>query len=116
MVPAPNWRLSGETLFDPEESRITTARVGGEWRKSDLNRVLLEYRSSRDLSEDVYALLNFRPFRVLGLQTTADYSLRDGEFVITSYSIHYTKLYEGSDAAHPRASFPGVGGLILGSV
>lgn len=79
VVPAPEWSLSGETLFDPVENRITTARIGGEWRKSDLNRVLLEYRSSRDLSEDVHALLNFRPFRALGLETTADYSLRNGE-------------------------------------
>lgn len=77
--PAPDWSLSGETLFDFEENKITTARVGGEWRKSDLNRVLLEYRSSRNLAEDVHALLNFRPFRVLGLQTIADYSLRNGE-------------------------------------
>lgn len=79
VIPAPDWRLSGETLFDPEENRITTARVGGEWRKSDLNRALLEYRSSRNLAEDLHALLNFRPFRVLGIQTTADYSLRNKE-------------------------------------
>ncbi len=79
VIPAPEWSLSGETLFDHKENRITTARVGGEWRKSDLNRVLLEYRSSRNLAEDVHALLNFRPFRALGLQTTADYSLRNKE-------------------------------------
>ncbi len=79
IVPAPGWRISGETLFDPQGGGITTARAGGEWRKSELNRVFLEYRRSRNLSEDIYAQLNFRPFRVVGLQTTTNYSIRNGE-------------------------------------
>ena len=78
VIPAPKWRLSGESLYDPVENQVTMARVGGEWRQSDLTRALLEYRVTRDLAEDIHALMNFRPFRVLGLQTTADYSLLNG--------------------------------------
>jgi len=79
VVPAPRWRLSGETLFDPEENRITTARVGGEWKKNEQSRAVLSYSTTRDLSEDVYGLFNFRVFRSMGLETSANYSLRNGE-------------------------------------
>lgn len=78
VIPARQWSLFGESLFDPGDSLFTMARVGGQWRKNELNRVLLEYRVTRDLAEDVHALVNFRPFRLVGLQTTADYSLQNG--------------------------------------
>lgn len=78
VMPAPKWRFSGEALFDPGDSNFTMARVGGQWRQSELEQVRLEYRATRDLAEDVVALMNIRPFRVLGLQTTADYSIRNG--------------------------------------
>ena len=78
VIPARDWSLFGESLFNPGDSLYTMARVGGQWRKSELNRVLLEYRLTRDLSEDIHAQVNFRPFRVMGLKTTADYSIQNG--------------------------------------
>jgi hypothetical protein len=78
VIPARDWSLFGESLFDPGDSLFTMARVGGQWRKNELSRVRLEYRVTRDLAEDIIALMNFRPFRVMGLQTTADYSLQNG--------------------------------------
>lgn len=99
VLPAPRWRLSGETLFDPGDGRFTIATMGGEWRKDDRNRVLLEYRTSRKLVEDVHALLHVRPVRLLGFETSADYSIRNGE------------LTEGSATVtlHPRSECWSVG-------
>ena len=79
VVPALNWRLSGEALFDPGNGMFTTALVGGEWRKDERTRALLEYRTTRDLAEDVHSLFNVRLFRFLGLETSADYSLKNQE-------------------------------------
>ncbi len=79
VLPAPRWRLSGETLFDPGDGRFATATLGGEWRKDDKNRALLEYRSSRKLVEDIHSVLNIRPFRSLGFETSVNYSIRNGE-------------------------------------
>ena len=53
--------------------------MGGEWRKDDRTRALLEYRITRDLSEDVRALFHFRLSRFLGLETSASYSLQNQE-------------------------------------
>jgi len=77
VVPALHWRISGEALFDTGNGGFTTASMGGEWRKDERNRALLEYRTTRELSEDVRALFNFRPFRFLGLETSASYSLQN---------------------------------------
>ena len=77
VVPALHWRISGEALVDTGNGGFTTASAGGEWRKDDRNRALLEYRTTRDLAEDIHALLNFRPFRFLGLETSASYSLQN---------------------------------------
>lgn len=79
IVPGSNLRFSGETLFDPADKTFTTSRVGGEWRRDERNRALLEYRSTRTLAEEVHALLHFRPFRLVELETSADYSLQNGE-------------------------------------
>jgi len=79
VVPAPHWRLFGEVLFDPSEDQVTTAWVGGEWRADEKNRVLLEFRSTRTLSEDVHAVAKFRPLRLMGLETSANYSIKNGE-------------------------------------
>jgi LPS-assembly protein len=79
ILPGRKWRFSGETLFDPGDGTVTTASIGGEWRQSEQKRALLEYRASRDLVGDLHALLNFRLLRFLGLQTEADYSIKNGE-------------------------------------
>jgi len=39
----------------------------------------LTYQTTRGLAEDVNALLNVRLFRFLGLETSADYSLKNQE-------------------------------------
>src|SRR3990172_57230 len=67
VVPALYWRISGETLVGTMDGGFTTASIGGEWRKDEHNRALLEYRTTRELSEDVRALFKFRPFLLLSL-------------------------------------------------
>ena len=79
VVPALHWRISGEALFDTGNAGFTTASVGGEWRRDERNRALLEYRTTRGLAEDVRALFHFRPYRFLGLETSASYSLQNKE-------------------------------------
>jgi LPS-assembly protein len=79
ILPGRKWRFSGETLFDPEDGRFTTASIRGEWRQSKQKRALVEYRDSRALAEDLHGLLNFRLLRFLGLETEADYSIKNGE-------------------------------------
>jgi len=90
LFPAPRWKLSGEMLFDPSQAEFTTAWFGGEWRKDDRNRAELQYRSTRTLAEDIHALIKFRPFRQVGLTTSADYSIKnqeltEGEVMFTVY-------------------------------
>jgi LPS-assembly protein len=94
VFPAPKWRLSGEILFDPSETQITTAWVGGEWRADEENRASLEYRSTRTLSEDVHAVANFRPHQLMGLETSANYSIKKGE--VTEGKVKIT-LYPRSE-------------------
>jgi LPS-assembly protein len=79
VMPASHWRLFGEILFDPSEGQLTTALMGGEWRTDEGNRALLEYRSTRTLAEDVHAVAKFRPLRLMGLETSANYSIKNGE-------------------------------------
>jgi LPS-assembly protein len=79
ILPGRKWRFSGETLFDPQNGKFTTASIGGEWMQSEQKRALLEYRSTRDLAGDLHGLLNFRLLRFLGLRTEADYSIKNGE-------------------------------------
>jgi LPS-assembly protein len=79
LVPALHWRLSGEALFDTGNGVFTTASIGGEWKKDERNLAALEYRTTRDLAEDVHALFNFRLFRFLGVETSASYSLQNTE-------------------------------------
>jgi hypothetical protein len=94
VVPAPHWRLSGEGLFDPSEGSFTTAWVEGEWRADEANRVALAYRSTRTLAEDVHAAAKFRPFRLMGLETSANYSIENGE--VTEGQVAFT-LYPRSE-------------------
>jgi LPS-assembly protein len=79
LVPASHWRISGESLFDTGNGGFTTAAIGGEWRKDERNRALLEYRTTRDLAEEVHALFHIRLFRFLGVETSANYSLQNKE-------------------------------------
>jgi LPS-assembly protein len=79
LVPALHWRISAESLFDTGNGGFTTASIGGEWRKDERNRALLEYRTTRDLAEEVHALFLFRLFRFLGVETSANYSLQNKE-------------------------------------
>ena len=86
-VPAPNWNLTGEALFDPRDTTFTTASIGGEWKKDEKNQALLEYRTSRNLAEDVRALLKIRPFRILAFDTSVNYSIRNGELTDGSATV-----------------------------
>ena len=79
VVPARHWKLSGEILFDPPEGAVTTALMAGEWEKDEWNRAWLAYRSTRNLSENVLAFAKFRPFRLVGLETSANYSFENRE-------------------------------------
>ncbi len=79
ILPGRKWNFSGETLFDPQDGKFTTASVGGEWRQNEEKRAFLEYRTTRDLAEDLHGLLNFRLLRHLGLNTEASYSIKNGE-------------------------------------
>ncbi len=87
VVPAVHWKVSGEALVDPGNGSFTSASASGEWRKDEQNRAVLGYRATRDLSEDVYGLFNYRVFRSLGLETSANYSLRNQE--LTNGSVKF---------------------------
>ena len=78
-VPAPKWKLSGEALFDPRDATFTTASIGGQWKQDEKNQAILEYRTTRNLAEDVRGMLKIRPFRILELESSASYSIRNGE-------------------------------------
>lgn len=79
VAPANGWRMSGETLFDPQEGNFTVAAIGAEYRRDPENRILVEYRATKGLAEDFYGVIGYRPFRFLGLQATASYSIRNAE-------------------------------------
>jgi LPS-assembly protein len=99
VIPAVRWKISGEALIDTGTGSFTAASASGEWRKDERNRAYLGYRVTRDLSEDVYALFNLRVFRSLGLETSANYSLRNQE--LTDGSVKFTVF--------PRSECWGVG-------
>lgn len=101
--PAPKWTLSGETLFDAGDGRFTTAALGGEWKQSEENRALVEYRRSHELAEDIHGLFAARLHRVLGVKTDMNYSLKNKE------------LTEGTATLtlHPRSDCWSVG-LVTG--
>jgi hypothetical protein len=92
--PAKRWSFSGEALYGLTNRDFTTAAVGTEWKKDKENRALLEYRSSRDLSEDVHGLVVFRPFQRLGFESDVKYSIRNAELTEGSASI---RIYPRSD-------------------
>ena len=75
--PFERWQFRGEALFDPVETSFTVGAVGGEYRKDDDHRFLVEYRLSRDLAEDVRGTFAWRMLRWLRLQALAGYSLRN---------------------------------------
>jgi len=77
LLPAAGWKLSGEALFEPTEGEFTMAAVHTEYHKDVDNRILLEYRTSKGLAEDLNGEIEFRPFRLLGFRTTASYSFRN---------------------------------------
>jgi len=76
--PIERWRFRGEALFDPVETTFTVGAVSGEYKKDDDHRLLVEYRVSRDLAEDVRGTFAWRMLRWLRLQALAGYSLRNG--------------------------------------
>lgn len=78
-LPAAGWRLSGEALFDPTERQSTMSSTGAEYRKDPDNGILLEYRVTKGLSEDLRGEIEYRPFWFLGLQTKGNYSIRNAE-------------------------------------
>ncbi len=92
--PTERWSFNGETLFGIASRNFTTASVGAEWSRDKENRALLEYRSSRDLSEDIHGLLAFRPLQLLGIRNDVNYSVKNGE--LTDGSVTLT-IYPRSD-------------------
>jgi len=87
LSPKGPWKIHGETLFDPVYSRIILGAVSGEWRRDDDNRVLAEYRISRDLAEDVHGLASWRPIRSLRLQGQTNYSIRNRALIDGSAAV-----------------------------
>ncbi len=77
LTPPGRWTFQGEMLFDPVETNFTMGAVSSEWKKDHDNRVLAEYRVSRDLAEDVHGLIVWKPLRSVRLQTEANYSVRN---------------------------------------
>jgi hypothetical protein len=92
--PTERWSFNGETLFGIAGRNFTTASVGAEWSRDKENRALLEYRASRDLSEDIHGLLAFRPLQLLGIRNDVNYSVKNGE--LTDGSVTLT-IYPRSD-------------------
>jgi LPS-assembly protein len=78
VTPIERWRFQGEALFDPVENSFTVGAVSGEYKKDDDHRLLVEYRLSRDLAEDVRGTFAWRLLRWLRLQAQANYSVRNG--------------------------------------
>ena len=74
--PSKQWSLSGETLLDMRDLKFTVAAMSAEWKRDKDTRALLEYRISRDLSEDIHGLFAVRPVRFLGLQANVNYSIK----------------------------------------
>jgi len=75
--PIERWRFQGEALFDPVETVFTVGAASGEYKKDDDHRLLVEYRLSRDLAEDVRGTFAWRLFHWLRLQALVGYSLRN---------------------------------------
>jgi LPS-assembly protein len=92
--PYSKWRFSGELLVDTQSWRFTTASVGSEWKQREDMKALLEYRLSRDLSEDVHGLVVVRPLRIFGLRTEGNYSIKNKEMNEGSATL---TLYPRSD-------------------
>jgi LPS-assembly protein len=76
--PIERWWFHGEALFDPVETTFTLGAVGGEYRKDEDHRLLVGYRISGELAEDVHGIFAWRLLRWLRLQMVANYSLRNG--------------------------------------
>ena len=94
VAPAAGWKITGETLFDPGEGDFTIAAAGAEYRRDPENAALLEYRTSRGLTEDLHGVFAYRPFRFLGLNASAIYSLKYAELTEGSAGV---TLYPRSD-------------------
>ena len=92
--PAERWSFSGEALYGISGRTFTTASIGAEWKKNKENDILLEYRSSRDLAEDIHGVVAIRPFQLLGVRNEVNYSLKNGE--LTDGSVALT-IYPRSD-------------------
>jgi hypothetical protein len=92
--PAARWKATGEALYDPNDRRLTATSVGGEWRADEENRIAVNYRISRQLSEDVQAQYGWRVARFLGLSGNLNYSIRNKEITDGSATV---KIYPRSD-------------------
>jgi LPS-assembly protein len=92
--PAARWKATGEALYDPNDRRLTATSVGAEWRADEDNRVAVNYRVSRQLSEDVQAQYGWRIARFVGLSGNVNYSIRNKEITDGSATVN---LYPRSD-------------------
>lgn len=94
ITPDVRWKATSEVLFDPKDRRLTSMSLGGEWRVDAANRASLNYRISRDLSEDVQGEYVWRMSRLLGLSGMANYSIRNKEMTEGAATIN---VYPRSD-------------------
>ena len=78
LTPIDRWLFQGEVLFDPVENSFTVGAVSGEYKKDDDHRVLVEYRLSRGLAEDIRGSFAWPLLRWLHVKAQADYSMRNG--------------------------------------
>ena len=92
--PAARWSANGEALYDPNDHRLTSTSVGAEWRTDAENRASVNYRISRQLSEDVQARYAWRISRLVGVSGNLNYSIRNKEMTDGAATIN---LYPRSD-------------------
>ena len=77
-APIERWKFLGETLFDPVDSSFTIGALGVEYKRDVDHRVLVEYRRSSGLAEDVRTDFAWRLLHWLRLQAQANYSMKNG--------------------------------------
>jgi LPS-assembly protein len=92
--PAARWTAIGEALYDPNEQRLTSTAVGGEWHADAEHKASVNYRVSRQLSEDILGAFAWRLGRVVGLTGSINYSIRNKEMTEGAATVN---LYPRSD-------------------
>jgi LPS-assembly protein len=95
--PTERWRFQGEALFDPVDTLLTLGAVSGEYKTDEDHRALVEYRTSRDLAQDLRGSFAWRLLHWLRLQAQGDYSLKNSYLAEGSVGM---SVYPRSDCWH----------------